>query len=304
VRDRETNVTERVSLSSAGAQGNAGSYFPALSANGRYVALASDAGNLVSGDTNATMDVFVRDRETNTTRRVSVTTGGIQGNGESNEPGLTADGSQVVFTSSAHNLATGDTNGTYDVFVRDLDAGITERVSVASSGTGANERSTGPAISADGRYVSFNSRGDNLVAGDTNGMPDVFVRDRQSGAHQVITRASVSSDGVQGDDDSLQPVLSADGRYVAFQSAASTLVPGGTNGADDIFVRDRQTGLTERVSVTTAGTQLNEVSAGAAISADGRYVAFNSYATNVVPGDANGWTTCSCATGKAAPPRE
>src|SRR5204862_2107304 len=130
--------------------------------------------------------------------------------------------------------------------------GTTERVSVASGGTEGNDASLGFALSADGRFVAFQSDATNLVAGDTNGATDVFVYDRQTG---MTERVSVASDGTQANNASSYPVLSADGRFVAFDSAATNLVAGDTNGATDVFVHDRQTGATERASVASGGAQ-------------------------------------------------
>jgi archaellum component FlaF (FlaF/FlaG flagellin family) len=161
----------------------------------------------------------------------------------------------------------------------------TERASVDSSGIQGNRNSGNPSISADGRYVAFDSAATNLVPGDTNGLVDVFVHDRQTGR---TTRVSVDSKEIQGNNASWEPSISADGRYVAFDSAATNLVPGDTNYVVDVFVHDRQTGQTTRVSVDSNGIQANQESVGlVGISADGRYVAFDSYATNLVPGDTN-----------------
>jgi len=285
VHDRLTGVTERVSVDSAGNQGSGWSEFPAISADGRYVAFESEASNLVSGDTNWVPDVFVHDRLTGATERVSVDSAGNQGNSWSELPAISADGRYVAFQSYAFNLVPGDTNGA-DVFVHDRQTGVTERVSVNSAGNQANSDSWSPAISADGRYVAFDSGASNLVAGDTNYALDVFVHDRQTG---VTQRVSVDSAGNQGNDYSWSefPTISADGRYVAFQSHAFNLVPGDTNDASDVFVHDRLTGVTERVSVDSAGNQGNTWSDLSAISADGRYVVFDSDASNLVSGDTN-----------------
>ncbi len=291
VRDRRTGTTERVNVSDSGAQANADSFTPSMSADGRYVAFSSFASNLVSGDTNGNLDVFVRDRQLGTTERVSVSTGGIQGNGNSATLGqaLSADGRYVAFYSDASNLVAGDTNAHTDVFVRDRQAGATDCASLAISGSVGNLDSLGSTISADGRYVVFESRAWNLVTGDTNGFMDVFVRDRQSG---TTDRVSVDSAGGQADHDSGDSgmPISSDGRYVAFASGATNLVAGDTNGTSDVFVRDRQAGTTERVSVATGGAE----GAGASglpitsMSADGRFVAFTSTAANLVASDTNG----------------
>ena len=137
------------------------------------------------------------------------------------------------------------------------------------------------------------------MPGDTNEATDVFVRDRQTGATR---RVSVGPGGVQGDSSSFTPSISADGRFVAFSSSASNLVPDDINGIPDVFVRDRQTGTTRRVSVGPGGVQGNSSSFDPAISADGRFVAFISAASNLVPGDTNDRTTCSCATARRARP--
>ncbi len=227
-------TTERVSVSSAEAEGNYRSNWSSVSADGRYVAFSSLADNLVAGDTNGVVDVFVRDRVTGITDRVSVSGAGEQGNDWSNWPSISADGRYVAFMSTANNLVAGDTNGSWDVFVRDRVSGETERVNVSSAGAEANGPSGYSVISADGRYVAFMSDATNLVPGDTNGRADVFVRDRMAGETQ---RVSVSSAGVEADGRSDENSISADGRYVAFGSRASNLVPGDTNGTRDIFVR-------------------------------------------------------------------
>src|SRR5437773_218323 len=192
-----------------------------------------------------------------TTERVSVASGGTaEGNDTSLGSALSADGRFVAFDSAATDLVAGDTNGATDVFVHDRQTGTTERVSVASDGTQGNNASSYPALSADGRFVAFDSDATNLVAGDTNGATDVFVHDRQTGATE---RVSVTSGGgTQGNGTSggffSFPALSAAGRFVAFQSDATNLVAGDTNGATDVFVHDRQTRTTERASAPSAAS--------------------------------------------------
>jgi archaellum component FlaF (FlaF/FlaG flagellin family) len=296
-------TTERVDVDSAGNQANDESVYwpPDISGDGRYVAFSSVASNLVPGDTNVTLDVFVHDRQTGVTERVSVDSAGNQTNGAEDQSAISGDGRYVAFNSWASNLVPGDTNGATDVFVHDRQTGVTERVSVDSAGNQTNGPSSTFAISGDGRYVAFNSEASNLVPGDTNNFcnrdadpeldncPDVFVHDRQTG---VTERVSVDSAGNQANQYSYwELAISGDGRYVAFMSVASNLVPGDTNGFDDVFVHDRQTGVTERVSVDSAGNQGNEYSTQPAMSGDGRYVAFHSGASNLVPGDTN---LCSC----------
>ena len=273
------------------------------------MAFESSASNLVTGDTNGVVDVFVHDRLTGETTRVSVSTDGAEGDADSYSPSISADGRFVAFQSYASNLVTGDTNGSGDIFVHDRDvsgSGIfdtsgniqTTRVSVSTDGAEGDTDSYSPSISADGRYVAFESSASNLVTGDTNGYwyygdwypaSDIFVRDRLTGA---TTRVSVSSLGVQAGNNSYSPSISADGRHVAFYSDASNLVDGDTNGSGDIFVHDRLTSVTTRVSVSTAGIEGNQSSEepSISISADGRFVAFESSATNLVDGGTNGWT--------------
>jgi Tol biopolymer transport system component len=284
-------TTEWISRNVNGGISDNWSVSPAITPDARYVAFASYATDIVSGDTNGVWDVFVRDRQTGTTQRVSVDSNGIEGNNDSFLTGslaLSADGRYVVFDSLASNLVPGDTNGWFDVFLRDRLMGTTERVSLDSAGMEADGPSEyGIAMSADGRYVAFTSFATNLVPGDTNGAHDVFVKDRQTGTTE---RVSVDSSGAEanGDSDFNSTLsISSDGRFVAFQSRASNLVSGDTNSAQDIFVRDRQAGTTERVSVATGGVQGDLASTHPAISGDGRYVAFVSDATNLVAGDTN-----------------
>jgi len=278
-------LTQRVNLGSLGEQANSISSHPVVSPDGRFVLFDSSANNLVAGDTNGWQDVFLRDRVSGVTTLVSVGTGGVQANGPSVDYALSADGRFVAFQSYGSNLASGDTNGTYDIFVHDCQTGQTTWASVSSLGVGADSNCFGLALSLDGRCVSFCSAADNLVPGDTNGSADVFVRDLQTGQ---TSRVSVDSGGAQADGQSLASALSADGRFVAFSSYASNLVPGDTNALPDIFVHDRQTGQTTRVSLDSGGTQSNGASGGGcSISSDGRWVAFSSQATNLVAGDTN-----------------
>jgi Tol biopolymer transport system component len=211
--------------------------------------------------------------------RVSVAINSTQANGDSDLPAISANGRYAAFTSEASNLVPGDTNGLGDVFVRDLWTGTTRRVSVASDGTQGNDSSgsESEAISADGRYVAFDSGASNLVPGDANHRGDVFVRDLRSGTTRLV---SVATSGTQGNHTSSFAAISADGRYVAFDSTASNLVPGDTNHSADVFVRDLRSGTTQRVSVASDGTQTNGDSYFPAVSADGRYVAFESVNTS------------------------
>jgi Tol biopolymer transport system component len=303
VHDRVMGGITRASVVSDSTQANGYSRFPAISAGGRFVAFQSDATNLVSGDTNGQIDIFVHDGLTGDVTRVSVASDGTEGlDGSSLYPAISAGGRFVAFESYADNLVISDTNGYYDIFVHDRDTdddGVfdepghvnTVRVSVASDGTEADSISDSPSISADGRFVAFESYATNLVADDTNGRLDVFLHDRDTDGDGVFDepgevstiRVSVASDGTEGNGYSLTPVISADGRYVAFESEADNLVPSDTNEYTDIFLRDWKYGVTTRVSVSSAGTEAHWHSDAPSISFNGRYVAFTSQAYDLDP---------------------
>lgn len=290
IRDLESGTTDALNKSYDGSplEGLLNTD-PTMSADGRFVSFQSSASNLVPGEAGSGffgLAVFVRDLTTNKTERVSVGHGGVPANGDSYNAGISADGRFVVFSTRATNVDSNDVNGDHDVFVRDRMSGTTELVSVSSNEEQGNGTSESASISADGRFVTFNSNASNLVAGDTNDAEDVFVRDRQTGTTEIV---SVSSNEELGNGKYVfsEASLSADGRYVAFYSDASNLVPGDTNNESDIFVRDRAAGTTERVSVGNDGSQANSSSIDPAISADGRLVAFATPASNLVPGDTN-----------------
>jgi Tol biopolymer transport system component len=284
VRDTLTNTTTRLSVDSAGNQADRNSDGASISADGRFVAFLSNASNLVPGDTNSSYDIFVRDTLTNTTTRVSVDSAGNQADNDSNFPSISADGRFVAFTSNASNIVPGDTNISFDIFVRDTLTNTTTRVSLDSAGNQGDSLSFAPSISADGRFVAFTSNASNLVPGDTHKYNGIFVRDTLT---NTTTRLSVDSAGNPANGFSYNPSISADGRFVAFTSNASNIVPGDTNNSFDIFVRDTLTNTTTRVSVDSAGNQGNSYSSSPSISADGRFVAFNSFSSNIVPGDTN-----------------
>ena len=285
VHNLQTGITDRLSISSTGEQGNDVSGRASLSANGRFVAFESVASNLVSGDWNNSWDVFFYTPQTGTTEQVSVSTSGAPGNNHSFNPAISADGRFVAFESYATNLVSEGSSWFEDIYVRDRGLGITELVSVSSTGEPGKSDSNNPSISADGRFVAFESTAYNLVDGDTNWESDIFVRDRQT---STTERVSISSTGEQGNGESRDPVISADGRFVAFWSAASNLVSGDTNDSWDVFVHDLKTGLTERASISSTGEQGNNDSYNPSISTDGRFVGFDSRASNLVSGDTNG----------------
>lgn len=274
-----TGSTSRVSVTTGGAQANSSSASPVLSSDGRFVAFSSGASNLVPNDTNGASDVFLRDRLTGATSRVSVTNTGAQLDHGSFVTSMSADGRYIVFE------IVGDPGaGSEGVFVRDRQAATTTLVSVSSAGTPAYFESHEGVISGDGRYVAFSSLTTDVVPGDTNDTSDVFVHDRQTG---TTKRVSIATGGVQADHESYGATISGDGRYISFMSTATNLVAGDTNGQMDVFLHDQVSGVTTRTSVATGGAQGNGLSMLPAISADGRRVAFNSYSTNLVPGDTN-----------------
>jgi Tol biopolymer transport system component len=265
----------RVSLASDGTQANGDSTWGSSSADGRYITFVSEASNLVSNDTNGQADVFLHDRQTGQTSRVSVASDGTQANNISWVPKISADGRYITFSSDATNLVSNDNNYRLDAFVHDRQTGQTSRVSVASDGTESDGSSGASTISADGRYIAFVSDASNLISdGSVYGIFDAFVHDRQTGQTSLV---SVASDGTRGNNPSYRAAISADGRYIAFDSHASNLVNNDTNNWGDVFVHDQLTGQTSRISVTSDGTEFTTSSYLSAISAGGRYVVFGTH---------------------------
>lgn len=283
VKDSMSGALVCTSVSGAGTPAAGGSFAPSISADGQRVVFVSEAANLVSGDTNGEADVFLRDLATETTTRISVSTSGQEADGASSAPRISGDGRFVAFASQATNLVPGDTNEESDVFVRDLQTGATERISQSSTGGPADGPSESASISADGRYVAFASSALNLIAGESgegaSRVWDVYLRDRANG---TIVRVSRSTTGGNGNGHSFVPVLSGDGLRVAFTSEASNLIPSDLNGCADVFLRDLLSGTTVRVSAGLGGAEPSGASARPSISADGRFVAFESSATNLV----------------------
>jgi uncharacterized repeat protein (TIGR01451 family) len=291
--DRDTGETILISVSSGGEQGNASSHGPAISADGRFVVFHANS-SLAPEDTNQSTDVYLRDVQASITTLVSIGFDGSAGNNTSFLQDISGDGRFVAFVSDATNLIPNDVvDNQPNVYVRDLVAGVTELASVGSDGTRANVGFFGrPSISADGRFVAF-STFDSLVPEDTRQFSlDIYLRDRQAGTTELI---SVNSYEVPGNGRSEGPSVSADGRFVAFQSDSSNIAfpdepAGGFFPDEDIFVRDRQTGVTYRVSESSAGAEGNARSLGPSISADGLVTAFSSDASNLVPNDTNSAT--------------
>lgn len=296
LHDRLANVTTRVSVATGGMEGDNNSTNPAISANGQFIAFASDSTNLIGAgaDTNGFRDIFVHDRLTGVTTRVSVATGGTEGDNNSRTPSISSDGRFVAFASDATNLigVGGDINGFTDIFVNDSTTGITTRVSVSSAAVAGNNASLSPSISSTGQFIAFASDATNLLGagGDTNIAKDIFFHDSGTA---VTTRVSVGPGGAEANSGSLEPAISANGWLVVFSSSATNLLGAGgdTNAAQDVFLYDRTTGVTARLSQAADGTQANNNSQAPAISGDGLFSAFSSDAGNLLGagGDTNGF---------------
>ena len=282
LRDRVNGTTVKVSLSNGGAAPDAESGNCDLSDDGSRIVFASSAANLVGGDANGAQDIFLRDLAAGTTLLVSRGLGGGSGNGESFQPHISGDGRWVVFGSEASDLVAGDTNGQYDVFRFDLQAGSLERVSESSTGQQGNGFSDFPAISGDGRIVIFRSSATNLVPGDTNGWPDLFAHDALLGTTEVIKAQS----GALGNWASFQGAISDDGRYVAIQTTATNLTMPPTFMPGCMALLDRQTGAIQATSFSSCNVPLDQL-VMPEISPDGSIVAFASFAAHAVPDDVN-----------------
>lgn len=287
VRELESGRIWRVSRSSAGEPGNAPARFVRLSGNGATIVFVSAATNLVEGDRNGREDIFRHDLRSRETARVSQAMAGGEPDGASYAPSLSRDGQLFAFASEATNLVANDTNGVADVFVHDSSTGHTARLSLAAGTRELSVASDAPSISATGRFVAFSSEADDLVPLDQNDSRDVFLHDRETGRTVWV---SVAEGGEQANGASDSPVVSEDGSTVAFVSSASNLVADDRNDRPDVFARHVDRGKTVRLSVGAGGVEANEESGafGVAMSADGSCVAFESYASNLVPDDGDG----------------
>ncbi len=284
--------TRRLSLAPNGDGANSGSWNVDMSANGRFVAFVSYADNLVPEDENGLSDVFVRDTETGSIRRVSIHSFGTEANEGDPYSGyyavaISANGRFVAFDSGASDLVEGDENGLYDIFLHDRKTRETRRVSAPANGDEPDAESLQNLdISGDGQFIAYSSEASNLVANDDNANMDVFVYNRSTGKTRRVSVHSTGSEADGGNSGEHAVAITPDGRYVAFDSAADDLVAGDENGYHDIFVHDRATGKTRVVSLANNEDQGDAGSyANVDISANGNLVAFSSDATNLVPAD-------------------
>lgn len=280
-----TGAITRISVDSSGTEGNKGSGEPSISQDGNLIAFTSNATNLVGSDTNAVSDVFVRNISAGTTTRVSLNTSGTQGDKASYQPRISSNGAYVAFTSDATNLVGSDINACSDVFVRNLSAATTQVVSTSSSSTLGNRSSYSPDISQTGQYVVFQSRANNLIASDTNGYIDIFMKNLSTGATTLISQ---TSSGAQVKYDSVFPSISLDGRFVVFESKSPGYITWDSNNVSDVFIHDNLSFLTAPFSTLASNTLGNGKSIGARISGDGSKLGFGSISTNLVTSDTNG----------------
>lgn len=284
-KDLKTGKILRVSTDAQGVEGNSDSWWPVMTPNGRYVVFGSAAKNLVPGDSNDTYDIFRKDLKTGKVLRVSTNAQGVEGNSDSWWSAVTPNGRYIVFGSAASNLVPGDSNGSYDIFRKDLKTGKILRVSTDEKGVEGNSDSEWSAITRNSRYVFFGSVASNLVPDDSNDSYDIFRKDLKTGK---VLRVSTDAQGEEGNAESYEPAITPNGRYVAFGSDASNLVAGDNNDAQDIFRKDIKTGKIRRVSTDSEGVGGDSGSWWSAITPNGRFVVFGSAATNLVPGDSNG----------------
>ena len=295
LRDTENDTIELVSRADGATlvNPNGGSRNPSVSADGRFVAFESDATNLVSfanpffNDTNGVTDVYVRDTQTNSTVGASRATLGNLGDGASSDPSISADGSYVAFESEATDLSGGGA-GTKDIFVRGLqgtELNTTFLISRNTAGDPGDGNSVNPSISGDGLRVAFDSKAIDLDPADSDIQDDIFLRERQFGSHSgtttLVSRADTAT-GDSGDGQSIEPSISSDGQHVAFASGATNLVDEDISGIRQIFKRNLQTDDTSLVSrADGAGNAGDGLSSKPSVSADGRFVAFESGSTNL-----------------------
>ncbi len=272
-----------VSVNAQGIDANGGSASPSFSPDGKSIIFTSSASNLVTGDFHDFEDIFVKDLTTGAVTLVSSSAAGVQGNSISLSGVFSPDGTHVMFSTFASNIVPGDTNNGEDIFLKDLSTGAITLVAQGVGNTIGNGYSTAQVFSGDGSKIAFSSYATNLGPHDANGTTDIYVRDLNTG---VISLVSTGASG-EGDSFSDRPSLNFDGTMVAFQSAATNLVTGDTNGFQDIFVKNLTTGAVTRI-LGAGGVQGNEDSGGVIFSPDGTHIAFYSAADNLVAGDTSG----------------
>ena len=285
MKDLVTRDITLASTSDSGVQADNESYSPSISANGTRVAFYSHATNLDPADTDGSPDIYVKDVVTGDITLASTSDSNVKSNGWSYYPSLSADGTRVGFESSATDLDPADTDGTYDVYVKDLVTGEVTLASTSDSGVKGNDYNSSSSLSADGTRVAFLSVATNLDPADTDGFIDVYVKDLVTGD---ITLASTSDGGVKSNGNSLRASLSADGTRVTFLSVATNLDPADTDSLLDVYVKDLVTGDITLASTSSGGVKANDGSSSSSLSADGTLVAFVSFATNLDPADADG----------------
>ena len=291
VYDRTAKTIERVSLRDNGGESNGSSETPSISGDGRYVAFASGANNLVTGYANGQVNVYIHDRTTHGIVGISVPLGAFVANRNSLNPVISTDGNVVAFEFAVDKSV--DSTPAYqyrDIYVYNRSTGVVKRVTGTDDGLLANgNQSRAPSISADGRLIAFQSNLANIDFYDANGRVDVFVHDQIDGVTRLV---SVDRTGtvqcVVGGCDATNPSISGDGRRVAFQSGAPNLVTPNTNGNSHIFMKDLDTGEISVLTVNSVSAEADGDSASPAVSFDGRAVAFESLATNLASPDTNG----------------
>lgn len=272
-----------LSVDNEGNFGTGDSNNPAISANGRFVVYHSRAENLVANDTNNASDIYYYDKKTKTTYRLTEGAQG-EGNNDSADAHVSGNGRYVAYSSAASNLVQDDTNERNDIFLYDSKKSTTLRISVDKFGRQGNSGSFLPDISADGRFIIYESLANNLVPKDRNQFRDIFLYDTRTGLTRLI---SITQSNIQGNGSSYKPSISANGRYAAFSSDASNFAANDTNNASDVFLYDIKTRIVTLISVNAEGTPGNGRSFDAHISGNGRFVIYSSNAGNLVEGDTN-----------------
>lgn len=284
IRDRSLGTIERVSVGPAGIESPYLNRAPSVSADGRYVSFETK-GPLLSGSSVGIFQIYRRDRVNGVTELVSASSSGLAGNSFSSRSSISADGRYVLFYSRANNLVVGDNNGVQDIFLKDMQTGALETISLGASGVRGNDHSFEAAMSSDARFISFTSMATNLTGSTIPRQRHVYLRDRQTSTTRLLSR---SATGSLANQPAYSPTLSDDGRYVVYYSKASNLTAGTGGSILQIIQHDTQSGDTVLLSRDAAGIEGDDLSYSPSISADGRFVAYTSFAKNLVDVDNNG----------------